>query len=1169
MLLGVTTSHRCRACGGEGLQFLRRLPSMAGDGTRDFYSCPNCRSIIDVSETILDYAEEHIDAGFEAATRYYAEYGAGLGFMAWLMQTLRSAVPERNGTPVRFLDVGAGMGFCTDIARWFGWQAVGVEPSRRGQIGGELLGVSILPQYLEDTALATESFDAVFSSEVIEHVRDPEAFVHTLAKYLTSEGILCLTTPNAGVLEEPGEAEIEIREALGAGQHLTIFSETGLRLLLTRCGMQDIRVYFDAGKSGRKRLVVMAAKREGILPADLDRRCKEARSGSCMTAYLEQLVHQREAKNQRDPIYWGAVYRLAEEYVNRGDYLAALPLIETIDAYLTSRNLDDEALLRWRTNSLVEYSARVPCFLGHYRYYRGMFALNHEGDLVAAAHHFRVAAHLCEIEEGLPGCAYLGAMSKLAKLHEGIALVRQGKREGVTIFQAMLAHADTMPAEITARVKAELAAAEHQLPEPLDATPNPADSMSQTLQIALRDFDRLSPEMCNAAKVLISAAARDLDVLPRELAKFNAQIERLANGITGGAEQTLAGIRECLDRLDRLGARGKSVLGHIERLLTVTAETFQAVQAVVRGITRTATAVWSFVCLPVVLLQRTSRALRSRGPAVRLADLQRVDRQNQENRHALGEILSEVLVEQTVVCPDDRFSHVALMVGTYRRVNTASLVLTVCNDQGEPLREVTRPTATLADNEFALFHFEPILGSRGQTYRLRISSPDAQPGNAVTLWARPTPRPAGMTYAGKTVVDAELITRLGCNRRRTASSGLPAPQRDLLIITPDHLGHMRIGLAMRHWEIAEALSRAGLRVTLASTRPVPHDLASPAFRVEDVSLPGNKMVNLVREHAAVMVQGTVLTDFPALREVERPLIADMVTPMHIESIETSQEQYLNSLKAIQHCLETADFFVCGNERQRIYWLGMLTAMGRLSKEDRDRDREFRHLIDVVHFGIPDDEPQKTRPVLKGVLPGIHPDDFLLTWFGGIWNWLEPLPLIRAVHGAHQHDSRIKLFFSMYRKNHEQPHAMAVRAKELCKELGALDRSIFFNELPVPFDQRADYLLESDLGVIVQAPNFETQLSARTRALDYLWANLPIFINKGDETADLVAQHGIGVVADSSDPAELERSLLEYVQDEARRQRAVAAVRQVKREFLWSSTVQPILRFVQTVQQGAH
>lgn len=1165
MLVDATTSHRCRACGGEGLRFLRRLPSMIDANPRDFCTCPNCGTIVDVSEIVPNYAEDDSKTNFQTLMRYYLEYGAGLGFMAWLMQILRSAVPPRNETSVRFLDVGAGMGFCTDIARWFGWEAVGVEPSQRGQIGGQLLGVSILPRYLEDTDFAAESFDVVFSSEVVEHVPDPQAFVNTMANYLAPEGILFLTTPNAGVVQDPREAEIEIKEAFGSGQHLTVFSETGVRLLLTRCGMQDIRVYYDSGVSGRKRLVVLASKREGILPADLDRLCEEARNGSCMTDYLRHLIHERDARDERDSVYWGAAYRLTEEYVNRGDYLAASPLIATMDAYLAARNLNDEELLRWRTKSLLEYSGRVPCFLGHYKYYRGMFAINHEDDLVAATHYFHVAAHLCEIEEGLSDSSYLGATSKLARLHEGIALVRQGKREGLAIFKAMLARQRILPAEIAARVKSELAAAELQLGEGPDATPYRMETMPQAMEIRLPDLDRLPPETLDTVKAVAAAAVHSLETVPHELANFNAQMERLAKGITGGAEQTLQGIRECLDRLDRLGARGKSAMDHVERLLTVAAETLLAIQAVFRGISRGAAAVRWFLGLPVSIARRAGWALRSRGASVRVTDLQRSTHQAPEDRHSLGELLPDRVVEQTLVCPDDHLSHVALMVGTYRRVNTSSLVLRILDDQGNTVREVTRPTATFGDNEFTVFHFEPIPESRDRTFQLWIASPDAQPGNAITLWARPTRRPAGLVYCGKSVTDAELITRLGCNGKRTASPGAKA-QRDLLIITPDHLGHTRIGLAMRHWEIAEALSRAGLRVTLASTRPVPRDLASPAFRVEDVSLPGDRMMELAREHAAIMVQGTVLTDFPALREVTRPLIADMVTPMHIESIETSQEQYLNSLKAIQHCLETADFFVCGNERQRIYWLGMLTAIGRLSKEDRDRDREFRHLIDVVHFGIPDDEPQKTRPVLKGVLPGIRRDDFLLTWFGGIWNWLEPLPLIRAVHGAHEQDSRIKLFFSMYRKNHEQPHAMAVRARELCKELGALDRSVFFNELPVPFDQRADYLLESDLGVIIQAPNFETQLSARTRALDYLWANLPIFINRGDEIGELVAQHGIGVVADSSDPAELQRALLDYVRDASRRRHAVAAVCQVKKEFLWSSTVQPILRFVQAVQK---
>ncbi len=288
---------------------------------------------------------------------------------------------------------------------------------------------------------------------------------------------------------------------------------------------------------------------------------------------------------------------------------------------------------------------------------------------------------------------------------------------------------------------------------------------------------------------------------------------------------------------------------------------------------------------------------------------------------------------------------------------------------------------------------------------------------------RPRRRLTGLTCGKAIVRNAELMVQLGYGAAAATSCGGALAERDLLIVTPDRLSRSRIGLAMRHWEIAAALSRQGLRVTLASAQPVPEGLSCAEFPIQGVSAGQDGLTDLARRHAAVMVQGSVLDDFPELRDAGRPIVADMITPMHIESIEIGQEPFLDSLRAVTQCLEAADFFVCGNERQRLYWLGMLTAMGRLSRDDRDRDSEFRRLIDVVPFGIPDEEPCKTRPVLKGVRSGIGRDDFVLTWFGGIWNWLDPLPLIRAVHMAHVAEPRIKLFFSMFRKAQEPPHAM--------------------------------------------------------------------------------------------------------------------------------------------------
>jgi hypothetical protein len=221
-------------------------------------------------------------------------------------------------------------------------------------------------------------------------------------------------------------------------------------------------------------------------------------------------------------------------------------------------------------------------------------------------------------------------------------------------------------------------------------------------------------------------------------------------------------------------------------------------------------------------------------------------------------------------------------------------------------------------------------------------------------------------------------------------------------------------------------------------------------------------------------------------------------------------------------------------------------------------------VDVVHFGIADQPPQKTRQVLKGVRNGIAADDFVLVWFGGIWDWLDPAPLIRAVHAAHQTNPHIKLFFSMYRRPKEQPHAAAVRARRLCEELGAADRSIFFNELPIAYAERGDYLLECDLGVILQPANLETAISARTRAMDYFWAGLPMLINRGDEIADLVERHGMGIVLQNDDPEHIRQALLEYVEDRPRQQRAAAAVAAIAAQFRWSQTVKPLVEFCHRV-----
>jgi glycosyltransferase involved in cell wall biosynthesis len=117
-----------------------------------------------------------------------------------------------------------------------------------------------------------------------------------------------------------------------------------------------------------------------------------------------------------------------------------------------------------------------------------------------------------------------------------------------------------------------------------------------------------------------------------------------------------------------------------------------------------------------------------------------------------------------------------------------------------------------------------------------------------------------------------------------------------------------------------------------------------------------------------------------------------------------------------------DFFICASERQRDYWLGLLDVCGRTNAHTYLADPTLRTLIDVVPFGLRADElPRASAPAIKGVVPGIAREDRVILWGGGLWEWLDPLTLIRAVARIEaQHPDVRLVFFSARHPNPAVP-----------------------------------------------------------------------------------------------------------------------------------------------------
>jgi glycosyltransferase involved in cell wall biosynthesis len=310
-----------------------------------------------------------------------------------------------------------------------------------------------------------------------------------------------------------------------------------------------------------------------------------------------------------------------------------------------------------------------------------------------------------------------------------------------------------------------------------------------------------------------------------------------------------------------------------------------------------------------------------------------------------------------------------------------------------------------------------------------------------------------------------------------------------------------------------------------------------------------------------------------LLETRVPLAVDLYDPMLLEGLDlVSGEdraavdvQFTRYQRLTEAQLRRGDFFFCATDRQRDYWLGALTAMGRITPDLVSRsDRELQDLIDLVPSGIAAAPPSGLPAVLRNVHPSIGPDDIILLWAGGLWDWFEPDLLVRAMAELNIERPRLKLvFFAGARPAADgvpyrtRTHA---RARALAAELEVLDRSVIFLEEWVPYAQRAAYLREADIGVSAHRPGAETRFAFRTRLLDYIWARLPVICSSGDSLGEEIALAGMGDLVAPGDLGGWVAALRRVGDDPILRANRRAAANVMAERYAWDAVARPLARF---------
>jgi SAM-dependent methyltransferase len=167
------------------------------------------------------------------------------------------------------LDVGFGAGTILLAAERDGWEVHGLEKSRLAVEQAQAHGFAnarqgdfLTPRYDE------RSFDVITLTGVVEHLVDPQPFLHQAHQLLRPGGVLFLSTPNSRSLSF---------HALGLEwsvvcppDHLHLFSKMSMKLALASAGFEDPRIRTEGFNpyevvSGWRRKLSSPGKVEGSL----------------------------------------------------------------------------------------------------------------------------------------------------------------------------------------------------------------------------------------------------------------------------------------------------------------------------------------------------------------------------------------------------------------------------------------------------------------------------------------------------------------------------------------------------------------------------------------------------------------------------------------------------------------------------------------------------------------------------------------------------------------------------------------------------------------------------------------------------------------------------------------------------------------------------------------
>jgi glycosyltransferase involved in cell wall biosynthesis len=372
-----------------------------------------------------------------------------------------------------------------------------------------------------------------------------------------------------------------------------------------------------------------------------------------------------------------------------------------------------------------------------------------------------------------------------------------------------------------------------------------------------------------------------------------------------------------------------------------------------------------------------------------------------------------------------------------------------------------------------------------------------------------------------------------------------------IVLSPEPIRERMAGMGIRALKIAEALHGAGHDVVLASPQvettagSLPEIVPYGTERFQSAAREAEFAV--VSGHAGLALEGTAFGG---------ALVADLYDPFLIENLAyrstLGPHVFENDRRALFALLARADLVLAASEEQRLFYLGLLLGRDLLDPDSLESDPDAGRRVAIAPFGVDESEPGEPSPD-PTIGPGAR--DVL---FGGIYDWYDPDLVLDAWPSVLRAVPEARLIFSSIPNPSTTPQAAFARTIARADAEGWTGRSVC--GIPwIDHASRGGFYRSCRVGVVAHRSSLETDLSFRTRTLDYLWAGLPIVTTPGGAGAALIARSGAGRVVAAS-PQALATALVELLLNEPSWQECSERARCAAGEFGWSRVLSPLLAF---------